>query len=105
MKARTLACAVLALTAGLAWPAAPARGQDAEQWKKMYEGVIEQLKAAQERKNQLAAENEKLVQQLEAIKKELAAAKVRVDELSRTDAGHAEKTYFLRAHYMAWQAF
>ena len=105
MNARTWAASVLVLTAGLAWPAAPARGQDAEQWKKMYEGAIEQLKAAQERKNQLAAENEKLVQHLDALKKELAAAKIRVDELSHADAVHAEKTYFLRAHYMAWQAF
>jgi predicted nuclease with TOPRIM domain len=81
------------------------RAQDAEQWKKMYEGALEQLKAAQERKNQLAAENERLGQQLEGLKKELAAAQGRLEELKRIDADHAEKTFFLRAHYMAWQQF
>src|SRR3954453_5674667 len=105
MNARTWAAAVFVLAAGLALPAVPARAQDAGQWKKSYEGGIEKLKAAQERKNQLATENEKLVQQLDAAKKELAAAKARVEELSRTDADHAEKTFFLRSHYMAWQQF
>jgi hypothetical protein len=29
----------------------------------------------------------------------------RMDEMKRTDAEHAEKTYFLRSHYAAWQEF
>lgn len=87
---------------------AVAAGQDnpaPDQMRKMYDDALAQLKAAQERKNQLAAENEKLGQQLEAARKELAAAAGRLDELRRADADHAEKTFFLRSHYMAWQQF
>jgi hypothetical protein len=71
----------------------------------MYEDALNQLKAAQERKNQLAADNEKLAQLLEAKKQEIAAMGLRVEELKRADADHAEKTFFLRVHYMAWQQF
>lgn len=108
MTVRTWAVALVTAAAiGSALPSA-ARGQDnptPEQMKKMYGEAVAQLKAAQERKNQLAAENEKLGQQLEATRKDLAAANGRLDELRRADAEQAEKTYFLRAHYTAWQQF
>lgn len=85
-----------------------ARGQDnpnPEQIKKMYDDALLQLKAAQERKNQLAAENEKLKQQIDAMTKEMSAAKSELGELRKVDAAHAERTFFLRSHYMAWQTF
>lgn len=104
MNGRTWGIALI-LVLLLAWPAPAALAQDAEQWKKMYDDALNQLKAAQERKNQLAAENERLSQQLEALKKEHGAMNTRLEELKRADADHAEKTFFLRVHYMAWQQF
>jgi hypothetical protein len=106
MKSRTWAVA-LAAAIGAAVPAA-ARAQEnpsPDQMKKMYDEVVVQLKAAQERKNHLAAENEKLGQQVEAMRKDAAATAARLDELRRSDAEHAEKSFFLRAHYVAWQQF
>jgi hypothetical protein len=84
---------------------AHAQAQNPEQMKRMYDDAVAQLKAAQDRKNELAAENERLQQQLAAAQKDLAAANARLDELKRSDADHAEKTFFLRSHYLAWQLF
>ena len=76
-----------------------------EQLKKAYDDALVQLKAAQERKNQLAAENEKLTATVAGLQKELAAANSRMEDMKRADAEHAEKSFFLRSHYMAWQNF
>lgn len=108
MNGRTWAVTLLAAALGAAAPAGVCLGQEKpnpEQMKKMYDEAVGQLKAAQERKNQLAAENEKLAQQLEAARKELAAAAARLEEIKQTDADLAERTFFLRAHYAAWQRF
>lgn len=69
-----------------------------EHLRKMYEDALANLKAAQDRKNDLALENEKLRAKLATMQQELDKAR---NEL----AEHAEKTFFLRAHYAAWQAF
>jgi len=102
-------CAAISLAAIAAgWVTQPARAQDnpsPEQMKKMYDDALQQLKAAQERKNQLAAENEKLKQQIDAMNKDLAAVRTELDSLRVVDAAHAERTFFLRSHYMAWQSF
>jgi chromosome segregation ATPase len=76
-----------------------------EQMKKAYEAAQEQLKAAQERKNQLAAENETLKANVAELKKQLEAANARMEDMKRVDAEHAEKSFFLRSHYMAWKNF
>lgn len=87
-------------------PCSAARGQEnPEQLKKAYDDALMQLRAAQERKNQLAAENDKLKQQIEALRGELAVAKAGVEEMKRVEAGYAEKTFTLRSHYVAWQQF
>jgi hypothetical protein len=57
-----------------------------------------QLKAAQDRKNELANEYEKLKAQLEALQKQL-------DEANRLLANDSERTYLLRAREAAWNAF
>lgn len=107
MRAGT--CIAIAIAAiGAAWGPAPALAQDntsVEQMKKMYDDALQQLKASQERKNQLAAENEKLKQQVDALNKELGTARGELQTLRQSDAGYAERTFFLRSHYMAWQAF
>ena len=101
-----LAAITMAAVFGLGQPAAAAQDTpNPEQLKKMYDDALVQLKAAQERKNQLAAENEKLAAEVAGLKKQVDQMQGRMEELKRTDADHAEKTFFLRSHYAAWQAF
>ena len=76
-------------------------GQDApnpEQLKKMYDDALAQLKAAQDRKNELAAENEKLQKQLTILEAQL-------ESLQRDAATQSSKTFFLRSYYASWQRF
>lgn len=105
MRARTWGTWAAAVLMGAMGSAAHAQAQNPEQMKRMYDDAVAQLKAAQDRKNELAAENERLQQQLAAAQKDLATANARLDELKRSDADHAEKTFFLRSHYLAWQLF
>lgn len=82
-------------TAGVS---AAQEAQNYEQLRKQHDDALRELRAAQERKNQLSAENEDL-------RKQLAAGKAELEELRRTDADSAERGYYLRAHYMAWKAY
>ena len=96
------AVAVLALSAGLAL------AQDAanpEQLKKLYDDALAQLKAAQDRKNELATQNEQLTAKVGELQKQLDQARSEMLELKRHDAESAEKSFFLRSHYAAWQSF
>lgn len=94
MKTKQWLCVSAAMMLIWAGAATPARAQNEpgpEQLKKMYDDALVQLKAAQDRKNELAIENEKLQKQ--------------IDEFKRQAAGYAEKTYYLRSHYELWQRF
>jgi predicted nuclease with TOPRIM domain len=71
----------------------------------MYQDTLNQLKSAQERKTQLAAENEQLKAKVAELEKQLQANQARSADLEKQAAGHAEKTFFLRSHYAAWQEF
>ena len=89
---RLLMKATLA-AAGIGSIAAVAHGQDPAQLQALYDDALRQLQQSQDRKNQLADENAKLqarVTELEQQVKTLEAS---------------ERTYFLRAHYAAWQTF
>jgi predicted nuclease with TOPRIM domain len=103
MRALVWAVAVfLALSAGLAL------AQDAanpEQLKKLYDDALAQLKAAQDRKNELATQNEQLNTKVQELQKQLDHVRGEVLELKRHDAESAEKSFFLRSHYAAWQSF
>ena len=76
-----------------------------EQLKKAYDDTLAQLKAAQERKNQLASENEKLGGQITDLQKQIDQQKQELEQLKRNDAEHAKTTWFLRSHYAAWKEF
>lgn len=76
-----------------------------EQLRKMYDDALAQLKQAQDRKNELAAENEKLNGRVADLQKQFDAAKARVDEVNRESASYADKSFFLRSHYAAWREF
>jgi hypothetical protein len=82
-------------------PVPPVIAQDQptpDQLKKMYDDALAQLKTAQDRKNELAVENEKLGAKLGELTKQL-------EEARKQAAGYAEQTFYLRSHYAAWQNF
>jgi predicted nuclease with TOPRIM domain len=102
MRALAWAVMAVALTAGFAF------AQDAnnpEQVKKLYQDALAQLKAAQDRKNELATQNEQLAAKVAELQKQLDAARSEMLELKRQDAESAEKTFYLRSHHAAWQTF
>jgi len=106
---RTLAWAVtaVALTVGAAG-ATLARAQDAdnpEQVKKLYADALAQLKAAQDRKNELATQNEQLTAKVAELQKQLDQSRSEMLDLKRQDAENAEKSFYLRSHHAAWQTF
>jgi septal ring factor EnvC (AmiA/AmiB activator) len=83
-----------------------------DQLKKMYDDALAQLKDAQNRKNELSGQNEKLktantklTERVAELEKQLAAAGGQVAQLKEEQAGWAEQTFWLRSHYAAWQAF
>jgi cell division protein FtsB len=93
---------VALLALGLAViPAAAVRAQgepNAEQLKKMYDDALAQLRAAQDRKNELATENEKLNARLAELERQ-------VNELRQEKETWADRTLFLRSHHAAWLRF
>ena len=76
-----------------------------EQLKKMYDDALAQLKSAQDRKNELAKENENLKAKVEELTKDLAMAQSQVQDLKRENANNAEKDFYLRAYHAAWETF
>jgi chromosome segregation ATPase len=103
---RALAAVAMALV--LLLSARLALAQEAtspEQLKKLYDDALAQLKAAQDRKNELAQQNEQLTAKVADLQKQLDQSRGEALELKRRDAESAEKSYFLRSHYAAWQGF
>ena len=85
-----------------------ALAQDAnnpEQLKKLYDDALAQLKAAQDRKNELATQNEQLTAKVAELQKQLDQARGEMLELKRQDAENAEKSFYLRSHHAAWLSF
>lgn len=69
-----------------------------DQLKKMYDDAMNQLRAAQDRKNELANENQQLKAKLAETEAKLAAARTEIDDA-------AEKTLTLRTQNAAWRQF
>jgi septal ring factor EnvC (AmiA/AmiB activator) len=69
-----------------------------EELKKSLADALNQLKAAQDRKNELAMENEKL-------KAKIADQQKEVDESRRIAAECSQKTWLLRSQFAAWETF
>lgn len=80
-------------------------GPNPDQLKKMYDDALAQLKAAQDRKNELAAENEKLHGQIAELQKQQTVMGAQLESLQRDASTQASKTFFLRSYYAAWQRF
>ena len=96
-----VALSTVALTAGLA----AAQEPNPEQLKKLYGDALAQLKAAQDRKNELAQQNEQLTAKVQELEKQLAGLRGEMTDLKRGDAEAAEKTFLLRSHFAAWNDF
>ena len=89
------------LAACILAPAAGSFAQDStnpDQLKKDLQDARAQLKSAQDRKSELADENAKLLAQVSDLQKQIEAAK-------KEAAGEADRTFFLRSRYAAWQEF
>lgn len=82
------------------WPtSAKAQEQKSqEELKKLYDEAVVQLKAAQDRKNELAAENEKLQARVADLEGRLNQRDIEASE-------YAERTWSLRARCAAWDRF
>ncbi len=69
-----------------------------EQLQKQLDETNVQLRAAQDRKNELALENQKLQKRLTEIEQQNQAVREELETLEN-------RAYFLREHYAAWQEF
>jgi hypothetical protein len=76
-----------------------------DQLQKAYNDALVQLKDAQNAKNELASTNDKLIKQLEDLKKQLTASQARGRDLERQVSDNDGKTFYLRSFYAAWQTF
>ncbi len=87
--------------------AAPAWSQDLspEELRRRYDDVVIQLKSAQDRKNELATENEKLHARIAELEQQLESIQAQRDAARRELAELIQQTWFFRAHYAAWQRF
>lgn len=73
--------------------------------RRMYDDAVAQLRAAQDRRAELANENEKLKARLAEQDKRLKLLEARTAELEAQHDTFAERTYQLRASQSAWAAF
>lgn len=96
--------AVLLMWLGAATVLAQEPPQPAE-LQKMYDDALAQLKAAQDRKNELGIENESLKARIAELEKQMGDAQATVATLQASVAASADQTFFYRSYYAAWQVF
>lgn len=85
----------MVLVSGVGMAQEPPKPEDLS---RAYQDALGQLKAAQDRKNELAIENMQLVERIEDLQRQLTEARRRLDRV-------ADQTFFYRSHYAAWQVF
>ena len=76
-----------------------------DQLKKAYDDALVQLRAAQNSKNDLARETDRLSKQIEELKKQLATAQGQIETLKREVSDQDQRTFYLRSYQAAWQNF
>jgi TolA-binding protein len=106
MRGRLFLAAAMVLAtsvAGRAWAAD--EEIKPEELRKLYQDTLSQLTAAQNRKAELAAENEKLTARVTELEKQLKTAQSDVAELQYQATDYQERTFYLRASQSAWQTF
>jgi septal ring factor EnvC (AmiA/AmiB activator) len=84
-----------------------ARAQEVkpEDQTKKLEELEKVLKDAQDRRADLARENQKLTAQIAELKKETDAQAAQIKDLQHQAADFADRTLFLGSHYEAWKQF
>jgi hypothetical protein len=99
MRWRRAASAAAAVVIVLLTSGAGAQDQTTpEDLNRKYQDALAQLKGAQDRKNELATENDQLKARIAELEKQ-------AEEHHRAAAEYAQQTFFLRSHYAAWQTF
>lgn len=98
MRRRWYPCLVMALALAAAGPVGAQDQGSPEELRKLYGEAIEHLKAAQDRKNELAEENERLKARLAELEQEVSTLR---DEAAR----FAERTWSYRSRLAAWERF
>src|SRR4051812_1676266 len=96
---------VIALVLFSATFALAQEGPKPEQLKRMYDDALVQLRSAQDRKNELANENETLKAKVTELNKQVDAARAEVGRLQANAATFGEQTYAMRARLAAWEEF
>jgi hypothetical protein len=106
MKWVQAACAAAVVMLVLV-PSEPVQAQEPsdQDLRKMYDDALVQLKAAQDRRSELAAENEKLTVERDGLAARVAELEQQLGAAREELAQVAEKNYMLRAHYAAWRQF
>jgi septal ring factor EnvC (AmiA/AmiB activator) len=90
------------------WLAAAASGQEvrkAADWEKMYQDASAQLRAAQDRKSELSAENTRLSAKIAQLQQNLQAAQAEADSLAKQLQALDTQSAILRAFHAGWYAF
>jgi septal ring factor EnvC (AmiA/AmiB activator) len=93
---------LVVLTAATAAPADNVKPDDVD---RMFHDTLLQLKEAQNRKAELATENEKLSARVAELEKQVQTESAELNDVKRQVASLADRTLFLRSHYAAWEQF
>lgn len=106
MPWRTSLIVAIALLPTLTLPAPRAAAEeDGQQLRQAYDDTLAQLRDAQQRKTQLAAENEQLKAKVAELEKQITAADTKAAELRRQNEQLSQTESYLHSHYAAWQQF
>jgi len=101
---RAAFCATLMLVS-LPWAALAQESAQSQDWKKMYEDSSAQLRAAQDRKSQLATENTELTAKVAELEKLIHIAQSELDALRLQAESFAEERTQFEYFYDAWDGF
>ena len=102
---RTFVCCATVAMSLAAGAAAAQENIKPDQWKKMYDDALVELKASQDRKSELAKQNERLVAEVERLRKDLDASRAETAVLRTQAAVQSQRSFLLRSHYTAWRSF
>jgi len=74
-------------------------------WKKMYDDASVQLRAAQDRKSEMANTIAQLTARVAALQTQLQAAQDQLNSLNQRFEADIARTYLLNAAYTGWESF
>jgi len=76
-----------------------------DDYKRLYNDTLGELRVAQDRKAELATENARLTARVAELEKQLKDQTIQMDDAKRQAAALAGSTYFLRSNYAGWVQF